>query len=511
MKLEDSKKIPIEFNLANSPLAQAPLWSPLPAYNWQRAVWLACWRVGARVAVRTANGSGKSSFTVPILALSFAAAFPGAQVVITSFSEDQISQQLWPALRSMAMNREGWRHSKEMITAPSVDGLPGSTIILRVTRQGERFEGYHERWFTDDQRRSRYAPLMIIADEDKSIKPEIHTAIDRCAPTVELRISTCGDDSGGFYDACMNKDGTWITGCELDGTWYEFKIDWKQCPHLFHGDKAARFHAMIATLGSNHPKVRSILKAEFMRGGSHMLFDDIDLDLARQAMTGLVPKFGRTRTAFCDFSGGGDELTFGVRDGNMVHPIVAWHRTGNTPPSVEAAKYIRLFEQWGLSSNQIAGDNGGLGALIISELEKRGWNIQRINPNVAPIAKAQYVDRYTEMHWEYKKALHEGMLILPDDPVLLEQMQRRRYVMKNTEDNKIRVEPKETAKKERQEKSPDRLDTIVHLCRNLEPLPVLHENSTAPRCGTPNEYWKDLEDAQDTCTGDVFGGGWSGI
>ena len=502
------KNRPIDFNIENSSLAQAPLWSALPSYKWQRGVWAACWRPGARVACRTANGSGKSSYTVPILALSFAAAFPGSQVVITSYSDDQISQQLWPAMRSMVMNKPDWKHGKDLITAPSIDGLPGSTIILRVTKQGERFEGYHERWFTDNKGINRYAPLMIIADEAKSIKPSIFTAIDRCAPTVELRISTCGTDTGDFYDACMNKDGTWTTGYDLDGEYIDFKIDWKQCPHLHIGSKSIRFQAMIDTLGMNHPKVRSILLAEFMRGGSYMVFDDIDMTAVHDAMSGLTPRIGAGRVAFCDFSGGGDELTFGVREGNYIHPIVAWKRSGNTPPSVEAEKYIRLFNNWHLKADWISGDNGGLGALIISELEKRGWHINRINANVKARAKDQFTDRYTEIHWDFKKLLHSGVLALPNDKVLLDQMQKRRYIMKNTEDNKIRVEPKEIARKERQEKSPDRLDTVVHLCKDMAPPPEQQRNMTnAPYCGTPQDYWKDLEETQNTPQG-VFGGGW---
>ena len=84
--------------------------------------------------------------------------------------------------------------------------------------------------------------------------------------------------------------------------------------------------------------------------------------------------------------------------------------------------------------------------------------------------------------------------------------------MKNTEDNKIRVEPKEQARKERQEKSPDRLDTVVHLCMNMEPMPTVNRQvNHAPRCGVPAEYWKQLEDLDDSVPDSVFGGGWGGI
>ena len=99
-----------------------------------------------------ASISGK---VVPIAALAFAAAFPGSQTVITSYSKDQIEEQLAPAIKAMA-RLQGWNVTADRITAPPVDGLPGSTILFRVTKEGERFEGYHVRTYEDDKGNARW-------------------------------------------------------------------------------------------------------------------------------------------------------------------------------------------------------------------------------------------------------------------------------------------------------------------------------------------------------------------
>jgi len=482
------------FSKAKSPVVQAKHYHVMKPYPWQQAVWDACWRPGANVAVATCNESGKSSFTVPILALSFAAAFPSSQVVITSKSEDQIKEQLWPAIRDMSRKfHPNWKITNDKITLPSVNGLEGSTILIRVTKEGERFEGYHERNKTDDKGRNIFCPLLIIVDEGKSVSEEIYEAVVRCDPTVRLYISTTGEDSGSFYDACMNTEGIWTTKWKWQGETIPFVIDWEMCPHLTTGEKKRKREAYLRKFGPDHPFIYSFLKAKFFRSGTMMVFDEVDMQKAVEAMSGTLPQLGGERKAFCDFSGGGDELVFGVRVGNQVHPFVAWHRSGNVAPTVEAAKYIELFKRWQLRPEWIEGDNGGLGAGIISEMIDASWPIKRINPNTPGLQKKDFVDRYAEMHWHLKKMLHEGQLILPRDDILIKQMQQRRYVMRNDDNNRIRIEPKQEAKK-RKEGSPDRLDTLVHLCYQMQETKVYSNyEEQLLATGSPKEYFKDVQ------------------
>lgn len=484
-----SEDCPTPFTPFGSPVAQWPMWGVPQPYDWQLAILDACWRPGANVCARTCNESGKTSLVVPLLALSWAAAFPGSQVVITSASEDQIKLQLWPALSAMA-SRNGWAVTGTQIKATVVDrDVPASTINIRVTKQGERFEGFHNRTYISSTGDTVFAPLLIIADEAKSIKGEIFTAIERCNPVCRLYISTCGEDTGDFYEACMNRNGLWTTEWEWQGETIPFKIPWTMCPHLNRGNTKKVKQAMLDAKGPNDPDVCSILMAEFFRGGTFMVFDESDMAAARDAMSGHTPHVPGQRVAFCDFSGGGDELTFGIRDGNLIHPVEAWNQDSTVPPSAVADRYIGLFRRWGLKAEQVWGDNGGLGALIINELQNKGWPINRVNANHKARYEGGFADRYAEMHWSLKQHLHNRGLILPRDDVLLDQMRLRRYIKRNGDENRIRMEPKQEARKQRQENSPDRLDTVVHLVADMENVRIDAVSAKATVCGSPKEYW----------------------
>jgi len=469
----------------------ADLLGVLPPYEWQQAIWDSVWRPGSQVAVRTANGSGKTSMVVPLLAVAWAAAFPSGQVVITSASDDQIKLQLWPAIRSMVANLHGWDSTADRVYAKSVNGLERSVIAIRVTKTGERFEGFHERWYKDADGKQHFSPLLIIGDEAKSIKHDIWVAMERCDPTAQLMISTTGEDNGDFYNACMNTSGLWTTSWKYRGKDVDFKIPWTMCPHLQKGHSLTRKQAMLDEYGPNHPTTASILLAEFFRGGTHMVFGEHDMQLALEAMSGLRKHDRGRRVAFCDFSGGGDELTFGVRDGNRIETIEAWRHDGTTSPEDASRKYISLFNKWGLTPNQIYGDNGGVGAQIINQLAAEGWNINRVNNEAAPRDKLGFANAYTESHWDFKENLDR--LILPQDPLLLEQIRLRRYTQRNSDNNCIRLEQKQSARKTRNEKSPDRLDTVVGLCMNMEKLRSAERAETPTRCGSTKEYSKWAE------------------
>ena len=504
-KHEDAGHIvPADFNKYNSPIAQSSLWGAPPLYDWQEAVLASCWEAGAQVACRTANGSGKSGIVIPLLAASFASAFHGAQVVITSASERQLKKQMEPNLKNYFLNREGWKVTSNQIESPSVDGFPPSNITWFATKSGELFEGFHVKHFQKDGKLYEL-PLLIIIDEGKSVKHDIYTAVERCDPTVQLAISTVGEDTGDFYDACINKSGLWTTNTEWNGKTIEFKIPWTMCPHLLRGHSYDRKKAMLESRGVNDPDVCSILLAEFFRGGTHMVFEEYDLSAIREAMSGVRQHVRAVRKGFCDFSGGGDEMTLGILDGNRIMPIEAWRPDPTESPDKIADKYIKLYQHYGLTPENIYADNGGLGVMIINEIHAKGWNINRVQPNCAPVYKEGYVDAYTEMHWQVKEMIHKGSLILPKDDILLEQCRLRRYIRSNSDNNKMRMEPKTNAKKSRREHSPDRLDTVAHLCAHAKIVDVKSALTQSTICPTVTEYMemvrKEREDAENGETG----------
>ena len=493
------------FGMLNSPVAQAHSWGIDHSYEWQKAVWMSCWSAWRNCVVLTHNESGKTKIVVPVLALSWAAAFPGSTVVITSKSDDQISQQLWPTISNMAKG-SNWNISSNTIKAPSVmNGVPGSEIYTRVTKEGTRFEGYHNAsWYQNGK--EILSPLLIIADEAKSISPDIFEAIERCNPCVRLYISSTGDDSGDLYDAWNDDTGIWTKGHTLNNKWIEFKIPWTMSPHLYENESVRKKKEYeIKKRGKTDPFICSNLLAEFFRGGSYMVFDDNDLQKASEAMNGIRPKMNGYRCAYCDLSSGGDELTFGVRDGNYVYPLTTWHHDGTVAPEDTAKRYINLFKRYKLRPREIAADSGGSGKEIVNQIHKMGWPIRRVTYNYAPRDKKAFVDRYTELHWELKSILQTSNIILPKDSELLKQMRIRRYIRRNSDENRVKTEPKEDARKKRTEKSPDRLDTIVYLCDNMESYKVPDNYNPQHTCPTPEEFFEKLKNEANGLLSDESG------
>ena len=451
------------FSKSLHPRIQWDAWGAQEPYDWQANIWDACWNDGRWVSACTANEAGKSAYLIPLLALSFCCAFPGAAVAITSGSERQLEDQVWRGLRAFILGRKGWRHAGDHIYGPSIDGLPPCYIRKFATKDALTAEGFHKDVRIDKNGKKRMLPLLYIIDEAKNVKSGIFTAANRCNPNVCLVISTTGEASGPFYDTRVNKDGNWITKWKGQ----DLIVDWTMCPHLQYGHTYEKKKRMLDSRGRDDPDVKSILLAQFFRAGTYMVFNDEDIQNVRTCMSGMVPKMGHERRAACDLSGGVDEQTFYVREGNTVTHQDHVHIT-DSPSLINF--YARKFEEHTLKPHQISMDLGGPhGSLIIKGLEERGYlGINRYHANFKPKDLATYKNCYAEDHWRLKQLFFNKMIALPSDSILLEQMSRRQYIKRNDDSNRVAMEPKEEARRQRQENSPDRLDTLVMLFRDKE-------------------------------------------
>lgn len=478
----------LEWPKYGDPVSQAGLWVPETMYGWQCDVLRACMEMGAREAVVTPNESGKTSVVIPVLGLAFMAAFPGAQVVSTAGVERQIQEALWPVLRQSLQKYPDWRITDDLkITAPSVEGLPGSTWEAFTTKDPEYAEGFHPRWYTSDQHPDPvYAPLMIIIDEAKSFQGErgyqmVRTFVKRCSPDVMLMISTSGVDDGPFYD-CFHVN--------RNKPWHPHEIGWHDCPHLRTGFKLRERLDTIEELGDDHPFVMSWVYGKFFRRGDTFIFDSMDLvDLA---MRGAVTPLRGERRAALDFSGGGDEAVFGAAEGNRVLALEGFHerdtmRLGDI--------FIERLGKWQVPPDKVVADEGGLGKPIIDYLERKlQVGIGRYLFNGPARDKRKFYNKAAEDHFDLRHRVQQRAVVLPEDEVLREQMRKRKYEIKG-DGNQIALEPKKKLR-DRGERSPDRLDVVVMLFEDQPEVilgePVAAQDPTAvfSRCGRPEDCFR---------------------
>ena len=147
------------------------------AYDWQRKVLQDLNEKESRVALKAANGSGKTSVVAASAILWHMVRFPDSLVVTTAGVWRQVEGQLWPTLRKFVGGLgQGWR-----ITSNELHYANGSRAIGFSTNDPGKFEGWHRQGLTEN--------LLMIVDEAKTVPDSIFTAIARCQPSRLLVMS----------------------------------------------------------------------------------------------------------------------------------------------------------------------------------------------------------------------------------------------------------------------------------------------------------------------------------
>lgn len=397
---------------------------------------------GSKVSTRTANGAGKTTVLIPTAVLWFMATHPRGKVVITSGVERQVRAQLFPALRAHRPRLGGWNFNDAAITAPN-----GSTAVGFATNDGARFEGWHGNKDPFYDQLQHDGPLMIVVDEAKSVDQGIYDAIDRCSYQHLLLKSSCGGSAGEFYRSHTSAARFYRT----------FQITSGHCPYADH----EKNRIMIERRGISDPLVRSKVFAEFMEGAEGSIIHTTWVDAARNQ----PPSFqGGTRRVFCDFAAGGDENSIADRTGNKVRLVAHW-REKDTMRA--CGQFIDHFRKLGITQENcqslVAGDEGGLGKVIIDRLAEIGWNLQRTNNGAPAEDKAAYTNHSAETWFEAARQLERGGIILEnvDDVTAAQLTQRLGFT---PSDGRRYIESKEDMR-ERGLDSPDRADAIVGAMR----------------------------------------------
>lgn len=163
-------------------------------YDWQRNVLRDLAKEQARVALRAANGSGKTSTVIASILLWHCFCFKRSISVTTAGVFRQVESQLWPSLRAYVNKLgAGWDVTSGEIRYTDPQGDTSRIIGYSATDPG-RAEGWH----AEDH---KLHPLLMVVDEAKSVADPLFEAISRCQPTRLLIASSPGGTSGAFYRA----------------------------------------------------------------------------------------------------------------------------------------------------------------------------------------------------------------------------------------------------------------------------------------------------------------------
>lgn len=404
-------------------------------YPKQKAVLETLFKRGSKVSFVSCNDGGKTVEVIVTAILAHLCLFPQGRIISTSGSFRQIKDQLQPALETYKPLFPAFDFTELRISTRN----PNCFWHGISTADAGKFEGQHEGADGKD--------LMIIADEGKTIRDPIYTAIDRCRTTRMLLASSAGYAQGEFYRSQT-----------VRRSFYQcYKQTAYECPHI----TPERIEQMRLKWGEEHPLFKSAMKAEFMPFVEGAVVNLASLDELLADPPVFVPG---ERKAFCDFawseSGTGDESVLALRNGNRITIECSFRAKGL---HATCARFVTEFQRLGLKSWEIEGDADGDGATIIKQLRGMGWAIGSAHNGGEPRWNEHYANLASEMWCDGARDIINRKWILPDDGELYGQMLDRKIVPNNR--GKLCIESKIAMKDPNREGgavscSPDRADAV---------------------------------------------------
>lgn len=398
-----------------------------PLYDWQIEA-LEAFCKGWPVALRAANGSGKTAKVAANAVRWFFREYPKGQMICTSGSFNQLLNQLWPNIR----NRLPELYEMNTSAPLSIKGPEGSKGIGFSTNNAGRAEGWHPKLGPDID------PVMILVDEAKTVPDEIWTAFDRCTVKYSLFISSPGKPRGRFFE-CFHS---------LSEFFYQVVATSEMCPHIPEWKRKKDRKTM------SDEDYNSCHNADFTMGGEYMIISPLELRNALE--TQPAEDTNGERVGFFDFARGGDENVFYKREGNKVRLVEAWRDRD----SVQAVrKFIYLAKSHGLHASECWGDADGLGGPMIDIFKEEGYPINEFRGGMPANNSDKYGNLISEAWIKGCMMIEQGRINLGElDPITVAQLTNRLFLF-NDKGKQI-AEPKKKMA-ERGVKSPDRGDGLV--------------------------------------------------
>jgi hypothetical protein len=403
-------------------------------YPKQREALEAIAKSGSRVSLAAANGTGKTARVVNAAVLWHAYTFPAGKIKATSGSWPQVEDQMWPAIQQYKKLFPQWKWLE-------------TPYFNSYDEQGR--EGFFRGFSTNDPGKAEgdhgdgdEAPLLYIVDEAKSIPVWLRGVIEgRVRPDRLLLTSSHGFSEGWFYESqTLHKDLYHCVTMTAD-----------DCPHISREE----IEAVKVKWAGNPSFANSILGYGFMP----MTEDAVINAIALEELLAQPPQrnYSGEVHGFCDFawSNEGDENVLALRRGNVV-TIEARFNCDKLHGICD--RFGAEFRRLGLDGAQISGDEGSGGKLIMDELDRRGYRLNRINNGSAAADDEHYANVAAEMWFEGSKQITLKSVVLPNTRDLHGQLLSRKRDANNQ--GKLAVERK-IDMKGRGLPSPDLADACV--------------------------------------------------
>ncbi len=445
-------------NCADDPARFAEEALRLVPTEQQREFLAALAKPGARVAVRSGHGTGKST-ALAAAALWFLAARPDALVPCTAPTAHQLRDVLWREMRRLIAGMEEGMRERFTVTADRIL-LKGSAgmIVARTARaeNPDALQGFH-------------APeILFIIDEAAGVADAVFEVARGALSTPSARIALAGNPTrltGYFHSAFhLARD-----------SWTRLHFSCLESP-LVSPDYARE---VAAEYGEDSDMYRVRVIGDFPKTG---MFNLIPLDLVERAMERAVP---------ADFERHAP-VVFGIDP--------AWHGTDRSAGVMRQGMTARvLFCIRGADTLRLAGlvarkaaelapdaifiDQTGVGAGVLDQLKLTAHPVVGVAFSQSPLEPDRFANKRAEMWWQVKEWLERGPAVernrdLRDDLIAPE------YLF--TPGGKVQLESKDSMRR-RGRASPDLGDALA-LTFAMPVYPARRNSFPAAEPGTYHVY-----------------------
>ena len=413
-----------------------------------------------RTAVQSGHSMSKD-WTGGIAALLWLIKFYPSKVILTAPTNRQVQSVMFGELKkqySQLLKLSPWTFDPAAAKSTMLDFGPDWYALGFTTRESKsdaaqnligKFSGF------------KSPHMLIIVSEAQSVDDSIFDSIDGLTSSGNAHILELGNPmapAGRFWEHCTQPRYRYnvIKLSCLDSPNYKAgRIvvpgvtgkDWVEDKRLIWGE--------------DHPYWFSRVLGEFPQSGADCI---IPIDWIMRAVYRKDRETGEITGRVLDFQENDEFKVSGldVSKGGMdetVHTIL----TGRTVTRIDAFHDVDINETVGWAKNLMkdekvmlnAVDEGGL-AGVCGFLEEENYETLRVMFG-ASADSTDFSNVGAEMWWALRDAFQNNNIAIPDDPILIGQLARRKYELKSDGRRGITLESKRKSGVE----SPDRGDSLA--------------------------------------------------
>lgn len=390
---------------------------------------------GARVAVRSGHGVGKSA-CLSWAILWWMATHYRCRIPCTAPTQHQLEDILWPEVAKWLRQSPLQEFIEWTKTRLFVKGFPEEWFAVpRSCSVPENMQGFHG------------DSVLFVVDEAGGVEEDMWPVVFGALTTHGGKLIMAGNPTrmaGTFFDAFHRDRSLYRT--------FRFASSESRLVSPDYCEQIA------AKWGRESNVYRVRVLGDFPTAEADTL---IPLDMVEAAVRRELPAEGPIEIGADPARYGDDESVIAWRIGPRAMPLRGFHGINTTRLTGEIALLVReiraRYRKAGTIPVKV--DDTGVGGGVTDQLEEQA---RALDIAVVPVNNGsassdnQYADYGSQLWSELKAGI--GEIQLPDDDDLIAQLSTRKYAVKP--DGKIKLERKEDMKK-RGLRSPDRADAVV--------------------------------------------------